>query len=380
MSDVVFGHSDSRFDNLCEALAEAVSSGEELGASIAVDIDGESVVDIWGGYADQYRTIPWERDTIVNVWSCTKMVTSLAALMLVDRGLLDVNAPIANYWPEFAATGKQDIEVRHVLSHTSGVSGWDQPVTLGDVYDWDTATERLAAQAPWWQPGTASGYHALNMGHLVGEVVRRITGSTLKQFVRDEIAGPLGADFQIGADESDAGRIAQIIPPPPLELPLHLLTEDSPMLKTFTGPTPDAEVANTPAWRAADIGAANGHGNARSLARILSSISLGGSVDGVRLLGPDTINTIFDEQSHGVDVVLAEPLRFGVGYGLPNAAVPFLPRGEKICFWGGWGGSMVIMNADRRTTVSYVMNKMGPGTLGSERTERYARLIYESLP
>lgn len=379
MSDVVFGTADSRFDKVCAALAEAIGTGEELGASIAVDVDGHTVVDIWGGWADQYRTRPWERDTIVNVWSSTKTVTALAALMLVDRGLLDPDAPVAGYWPEFAANGKETVLVRQVLSHTSGVSGWEQPFTAADMYDWDKATAALAAQAPWWTPGAGSGYHAQNQGHLIGELVRRITGTPLKQFVRDEIAGPLDADFSIGAAESDADRIAEIIPPPPLELPLDLLPEDHPLRKTFLGPPPDAADANTPQWRAADLGAVNGHGNARSLARILSCISLGGKANGVQLLQPQTIERIFEVQSDGPDQVLAVPLKWGLGFGLPKPeTVPYLPDG-KLCFWGGWGGSSVVMDVGRRTTISYVMNKMGPGTLGSERTARYLTLIFEAL-
>src|SRR5882757_2002396 len=288
MDDVVHGRCDERFDALRRALADNIASGEEVGACVAIDIDGEVVVDMWGGFKDAARTSAWTEDTIVNVWSSTKTVTSLAALMLFDRGLVELTAPVATYWPEFAANGKQDIEFRHVLSHTSGVSGWDLPFTTEDMYDWDKATAALAAQAPWWKPGTASGYHAHNQGHLIGEIMRRVTGRSLKDFVREEIAGPLGADFQIGARREDYDRIAEIIPPPPLELPLDQLPADSPMRKTFSGPPPNAEAANTPAWREADMGALNGHGNARSLSTILSAISLGGKARGVVLLKPDT--------------------------------------------------------------------------------------------
>lgn len=220
MDDLIHGHCDERFGKVRAALADNIASGEEVGACITIDIDGEAVVDIWGGFADAARTSVWTRDTIVNVWSSTKTVTSLAALMLVDRGLVGLTDPVATHWPEFAANGKQDIEFRHILSHTSGVSGWELPFTTEDMYDWDKSTAALAAQAPWWKPGTASGYHAHNQGHLIGEVMRRVTGSSLKEFVRDEIAGPLGADFQIGARRADYDRIAEIIPPPPLELPL----------------------------------------------------------------------------------------------------------------------------------------------------------------
>src|SRR5271169_7211395 len=162
----LLGKCDDRFDGLRAALARNLDSGEELGASLVLDIDGEIVVDLWGGFCDQARTVPWSQDTITNVWSSTKTVTSLAALILVDRGELDVDAPVAAYWPEFAANGKQDVLVRHLLSHTSGVSGLDQPAVTEDMYDWEKSTARFAAQAPWWTPGTASGYHALNFGHL----------------------------------------------------------------------------------------------------------------------------------------------------------------------------------------------------------------------
>ena len=376
----LLGKCDDRFDGLRAALARNLDSSEELGVSLVLDIDGEIVVDLWGGFRDEARTVPWSEQTITNVWSSTKTVTSLAALMLVDRGELDVDAPVARYWPEFAAQGKQDVLVRHVLSHASGVSGLEQPAVAEDLYDWPRATSRMAAQAPWWPPGTASGYHALNYGHLVGEVVRRISGKTLKQFVAEEIAGPLGADFQIGAAESDWDRIADVVPPPPLPFDFAALDPDSPAVKTLTGPLVPAEVANTPGWRRADIGAANGHGNARSVAQVMSVVARGGEVDGVRLLGQDTIDLIFREQQNGIDLVLGVPLRFGIGYGLPQLDIlPWIPD-EKICYWGGWGGSMIVTDVGRRMTISYMMNKMGPGIIGSDRSTQYGHAIYDALP
>jgi CubicO group peptidase (beta-lactamase class C family) len=373
------GTCDDRFTAVRAALQDNIDSGEELGAALTLDIDGDRVVDLWGGFRDQQRTVEWDEHTIVNVWSSTKTVTSLAALVLVDRGLLDVHAPVAKYWPEFAANGKDGVLVRHLLSHTSGVSGLEQPAAVEDLYDWDKSTARYAAQAPWWEPGTASGYHAGNFGHLIGEVVRRITGKSLKDFVAEEIAGPLGADFQIGAAERDWDRIADVVPPPPAPFDLEAAGPDNPMVKTFTGPATAAEYANTPDWRRADIGAMNGHGNARSLARMLSPIARGGEVDGVRLLGPDTIELIFQEQAHGVDLVLGVPLRWGIGFGLPERdTLPWIPDG-RICFWGGWGGSMIITDLERRTTISYVMNSMAPGIIGSTRSAAYAAAIYDVI-
>jgi CubicO group peptidase (beta-lactamase class C family) len=369
----------NQFGAVREALERNLDSGEELGASLVLDIDGDIVIDMWGGFTDQARTIPWTEHTITNVWSSTKTVTSLAALMLADRGELDVDAPVAKYWPEFGARDKQDILVRQLMSHSSGVSGLDQPARVEDLYDWTGSTSRMAGQAPWWEPGTASGYHALNYGHLVGEVVRRISGKTLKQFVADEIAGPLGADFQIGAAESDWGRIADVVPPPPLPFDLAALGLDSPAVKTLTGPVAAAEEANTPDWRRADIGAANGHGNARSVGRVMSVVARGGQVDGVRLLGGDTIDLIFREQLNGIDLVLGLPLRWGIGYGLPRLDIlPWIPD-ERICYWGGWGGSMIVMDVGRRMTISYMMNKMGPGIIGSSRSAEYGQAIYDAV-
>jgi CubicO group peptidase (beta-lactamase class C family) len=378
MADV-HGRCEEGFGAVRDALARNLDSGEELGASLVLDIDGDIAIDMWGGFCDEARTVPWSKDTITNVWSSTKPVTSLAALMLVDGGELDVDAPVARYWPEFAANGKQHVLVRHLMGHTSGVSGLDQPAVAEDLYDWPKATSRMAAQAPWWEPGTASGYHALNYGHLVGELVRRISGKTLKQFVAEEIAGPLGADFQIGAAESDWARIANVVPPPPLPMDLAALDPDSPAVKTLTGPFVEADVANTPGWRRADIGAANGHGNARSVARVMSVVARGGEIDGIRLLGQDTIDLIFREQSNGIDLVLGVPLRYGIGYGLPQPdLLPSIPDGN-ICFWGGWGGSMIIMDTGRRMTISYMMNKMGPGIIGSDRSAAYGHAIFDAV-
>jgi CubicO group peptidase (beta-lactamase class C family) len=373
------GELDARFEPLRDVLEDSLAAGADCGLSLVVDIDGQRLVDVYGGFADEARTRPWERDTIVNVWSTTKTVTSLAVLMLADRGLVDLDAPVARYWPEFAEQGKEGVLVRHLMSHTSGLAGWNAPFAIPDMYDLERSTAALAAQAPWWEPGTASGYHALTFGHLLGEVVRRVTGKSLTRFVDEEIAGPLGADFRIGAREADWGRCAEIIPPPPLPFDLASLDPDSVLVKVATGPAADATAPNRAPWRLAEIGAANGHGNARSVARVMSALALGGSVGGVRLLSPETIEHIFREQAHGIDLFLGAPLRFGIGYGLPDpVGVPFVPEG-RVCFWGGWGGSVIIMDLDRRLTVSYMMNKMQPGLVGSDVSASYLTAIYKLL-
>jgi CubicO group peptidase (beta-lactamase class C family) len=363
----IHGSCDPRFEKMREILSANIDSGEDVGASVAVVHRGEMVVDIWGGWVDEQHSAPWSSDTIVNVWSSTKTQMALCALMLADRGELDLDAPVAKYWPEFAANGKDGVLVRHLLSHTSGVSGWDQPIEVSDLYDWTKSTAKLAAQAPWWEPGTSSGYHALNQGHLVGEVVRRITGLKLGEFFRREVAEPLGLDFHIGLPESEFGRVSNVIPPPPLPVDMTQLDPNSVVVKTFSGPAPGAEAAWTKEWRQADIGAANGHGNARSLAWSQSAISNGGVVRGHRLLGQKAIDQIFRVQSDGMDQVLMAPVRFGIGYGLPNPTVPHLPMDRRACFWGGWGGSAIVNDLDLGLTVAYVMNRMAEGLLGDNR-------------
>jgi CubicO group peptidase (beta-lactamase class C family) len=373
------GICDARFDSLRELFAAKLESGEDLGASLAVNVDGQMVVDLWGGWADEARTVPWTENTITCVFSTTKTMTSLAALVLVDRGELDLDANVAKYWPEFAARGKAGIKVRQLLSHTSGVSGWDQPVTIDDVYDWEKSTAMLAKQAPWWEPGTASGYHALTYGHLIGEVIRRITGQRLGEFFATQIAGPLGADFHIGLAPSEFHRVANVVPWPPQPSDLTQLDPDGPAFKTFTGPNLDRniEFSWTERWRRADIGAANGQGNAHSVAGIQSAVACGGAVDDVRLLAPKTINRIFEVQSDGIDLVLGMRLKIGVGYGLPWPEVlPFIPEG-RVCFGSGAGGSIVIADADRHMTVAYVMNKMAYCPIVSPNAAALVERLYD---
>ena len=364
------GTVDPSFEPVRHAVEEQLRSGAEVGLSLTVDIDGRQVVNLWGGHRDAARTRPWRHDTITNVWSITKTVTSLAAL-LVDAGELDVYAPVARYWPEFAANGKRDVQVRQLLSHSSGVSGLDHPARLEDLYDVRAAAARMAAQQPWWQPGSASGYHVLNYGHLVGELVHRLTALSLRDFVDRQIVRPLGADFQIGLREVDRERVADVIVPV-LDFDPSTLEHDTVAYKTFTGPSFSAGAANTPAWRGADLGAANGHGNALSVNEVLAPIVHG------RLLKPGTVDLIFDEQTNGVDLVNGLHLRWGIGFALPDRrTLSWIPAG-RIAFWGGWGGSMAIMDFDRRMTISYVMNSMGAGILGSERAAAYTTAVYRA--
>jgi CubicO group peptidase (beta-lactamase class C family) len=356
------GEFDERFHGVAEALSKNLDQGLDVGASVAVVIDGEPVVDIWGGHKDPERSEPWERDTIVNVFSTTKTMTALCALVLVDRGELDLHAPVVRYWPEFAQEGKERIEIRHLLGHTAGLSGWSERLALEDLADWERCTSLLAAQSPWWEPGTASGYHAVTQGYLVGEVVRRITGQSLGTFFRESVAGPLGADFHIGLPSDADARVAPLIPPPPADLRAIGLPELG--LRSLGNPPITGGTTALEWWRRAEIPAANGHGNARSVAAVQSIVSCGGHAAGSKIISREAVDAIFEEQSNGRDLVLGVPLRFGMGYGLASETMPMGPRS---CAWGGYGGSLVLNDLDARVTVAYVMNRMEPGILSDAR-------------
>ena len=345
----VHGTCDKRFDAVRVALAESLDDAD-VGASAAVFVDGEPVADLWGGYKDAKRTEPWEQDTITNVWSTTKTMVALSALILADRGDLDLDAPVARYWPEFAAAGKERVLVRHLLSHTAGLPEFDPPVAVADLYDWRGATTRLARQAPRWEPGTLAGYHSVTQGFLVGEIVRRITGQSLAAFFAQHIAKPLGADFHLtmpagaGLDE----RFAPVLAPP-----------DAPDGDLVAAPPGDQGAAtggtairvsdgNSVAWRRAEILSGSGYGNARSVAAVQSVLACGGEARGIRLLSPEGCERAREEQYRGVDQILGRSVRYGLGYGIFDPA----------CGWGGWGGSLVMVDLDARMTVAYVMNQM----------------------
>ncbi len=384
----IFGQYDDRFNGVAEAMRKNFENHGEVGASVAVVHEGEMVVDIWGGHTSTDKTQMWQEDTIVNVWSTTKTMMAISALVLADRGELDMFRPVADYWPEFAANGKEQIEVRHLMSHTSGISGWAEPITMEDVCDWEKSTSMLAAQEPWWEPGTASGYHMLNQGHLVGEVIRRVTGQSIGTFFAQEIANPLNADFHIGLSEQEFHRISNVIYPSgestdQLEQFREVMDEyqvnPEVAMKTFMNPAPDANSAWTDWWREAEVPAANGHGNARSVATIQALITNGGEMCEKKLLSDQTIDLIFEEQSNGLDLVLFTPLRFGIGYGLPVGDLPFLPKDGRVCFWGGWGGSIIVNDVDNNLTISYMMNRMLTSIIGDERGAAIVEATYKAL-
>ena len=376
----IHGTHDPRFSAVRDAFAANFSAGREVGASFAATLDGEPVVDLWGGHADAARTRRWERDTIVNVYSTTKAMTALCAHMLVDRGLLDVDAPVARYWPEFAQHGKAAITVRQVLSHTAGLAAIHRKLGVEALYDWDLMVATLAAETPSWEPGSASGYHALTFGHLVGEIIRRITGQTPGAFFRAAggcaAAGgfsywpcrirrpPRGRDGP-GVGRRSGVRVARSIP-------------QSLRGKVLGNPPLRPGIANTRAWRAAEIPAANGHGNARSVAHVLAALACGGTLDGVRLLGAPTLARAIEEQCYGRDLVLGFRLRWGLGFMLSSRELPLGPN-PRTFGHGGWGGSLGFADLDARVSWAYVMNRMSPGTTGDSRAAGPVAALYGSL-
>jgi CubicO group peptidase (beta-lactamase class C family) len=382
----IHGHCDPRFAAVRDAFAENLAARGDVGAAVSVTVDNVAVVDLWGGFADAARNRPWERDTVANVMSTTKGVTALAALMLVERGQLDLDAPVARYWPEFGAAGKAAIPVRWLLSHRAGLPGWREKLSADALYDWRRATDPLAAAEPWWEPGRQHGYHALTYGQLVGELIRRISGRSVGAFVRDEIAGPLGADFSIGVPAGREKHVAEILPdppPPPGELPLALRLLANPGshgARVFSNPGLRPGTANTAEWRAAELPAANGHTSARAIARIYGALAAGGRRESVHLLRPDTLALALEEQSHGRDAVLHFTTRFGLGFMLtlpdpPAGEDGFAPfsAGPRGFGHPGRGGSIGLGDPDARLGFGYVPNQYQTGTPG-RRDRRWVTL------
>jgi len=363
------------FEPVRDAFAKNFELGEEQGACVAVTRDGEFVVDLWAGDADASGR-PWREDTIVNVYSTTKTMAATSVLLLADRGEVDLHAPVAKYWPEFAQNGKEGVLVSHVMSHSAGLSGFDEP-TPEDLYDWDDIVSRLAAQAPWWEPGTQSGYHAVTQGFLQGEIVRRVSGRSIGTFFREEIAEPLGADFHIGLDEKHDARVADLVPPQ-ARLGGGAMDKNSILARTFRGPNLDGSEPRSRAWRAAEIPAAGGIGNARSVARIHSALACGGSVDGVTLMSPKGVERALEEQIRGKDLVMNIEFVYGMGFGISDPSYPISPN-KRAFFWGGWGGSLAVIDLDARASIAYVMNRMAPDLMGDRRGARVVKSAYQSL-
>ena len=369
------------FEAVRDAFEANFDEGLEVGAAAAVSLDGEFAVDIWGGDADTDGT-PWQRDTIVNVYSTTKTMAAICMLMLADRGELDFDAPVAQYWPEFAQNGKEGVLVSHVMAHTAGVPGFDPPLaTIEQLYDLEAVADNLAAQAPWWEPGTASGYHAISQGNLQSEILYRITGRRMADWFRTEVAEPLGADFWMSVPASEDHRVGALVPPvfsgDKLTINGQEVSADSIAVRALLSAPMTATEPATREWRAAEIPAAGGFGNARSVARIHAALACGGTLDGVRLMSEAGVRRALEEQTDGIDQVLMVRLRHGLGFGFQLGETFTTEPGQM--FWGGWGGSLAAIDLDARLSVAYVMNRMDADLMGDMRGRRIADAVRTCL-
>jgi CubicO group peptidase (beta-lactamase class C family) len=386
MAPTIEGECESRFDRVKQAFIENFERRGEVGAAVTVTIGGRPSVDLWAGHADAARTRPWRRDTIVNVWSTTKGLCALCAHRLADQGKLDFDAPVAKYWPEFAAGGKGTMPVSYLLNHKAGLAAIRTPLKHEELFSWEKVTTELARQEPWWTPGTKHGYHAITFGWLVGEVVHRISGKSLGTYFRDEIAKPLGADAHIGTGPEHDARIAEMVfapPPGPGEPNLFAeMMKDPASVSAMAIANPPntitAETVNSRAWRGAEIPGANGHATARAIARIYGALARGGEVDGVTIFGPRQIERCYTEQSNGQDAVLPLTTRFSLGFMMSQPGAMMGPNPHTFGHPGA-GGSLGFADPDAKIGFGYVMNQMSNEPLLDPRAAALIQALYASL-
>jgi CubicO group peptidase (beta-lactamase class C family) len=375
----VSGHVADGFEALRDAFTANFTQRGEVGAAVHVTVEGKTVVDLWGGATDAAQTRPWTPDTIVNAWSTTKGWLALAMHMLADQGLLDFDAPVAQYWPEFAQNGKGGVLVRHLLTHTAGLPAPSMKVSQEALFDWDRMVHSLEQSSLFWTPGEKCGYHAATFGWLNGEVLRRITGMSPGQYIRTHIAEPLKANLAIGLNAAEQARAAEIVPPEVISygvFRLVLAFKERKAPAPFTNPSRPPKLANTRRWREAEIPSSNGHASAGGLARLYTVLALGGDVDGLRLLSEPAVELAGREQVHAKDVVIGRPVRRTLGYLLPDGG-PADPRPPTAFGHPGMGGSLGFADPAQRLAVGYVMNRMAFGP--DLRAAELMQAVYDCL-
>lgn len=383
----ISGYCEEKFSKVKKAFEKNLNDGKECGASFSVIIEGKTVIDLWGGYADAAKTKPWQKDTLVNVYSITKCVTAICVLMLASKKIIDIDAPVADYWPEFAQSGKEKITIGHLLSHSAGLPGFDESLDKKDLYNWKKVTEALSRQKPWWDDRQRSGYHALTFGFLLDEVVKRVSKKSIGRFLKEEITSPLDIDFHIGISDLERPRVAELIPPKRtftlkfLEWMMGFRMRNTFFTQVFTNPMMTVEDAMSKEWQSAEIPSANGHGNAGTVAKIVAILANGGELDGVRFLSREIIEKTLESRTEGKDLVLGVPLNFGLGFainadgGLINKICP----NPRALYWGGYGGSILIADLDEKMSLAYVMNKLGYKDVKDPRGNRLIKAVYSSL-
>ncbi len=379
----ISGYLDERFRSVGEAFLEGFEAGQDVGASLAVFVDGTPVIDVWNGYADRRRTIPWREDTLVCMFSVTKAMTALCLLQAAERGEIDLDAPVATYWPEFAANEKGTITTRQVLSHRAGMVGFHDPVDRDIVYDWGRFTEALAREKPWWEPGELHGYHARTFGFLLGEILRRVTGRSVGEWFAAEVAAPHGLDFAIGLASEDLQRCAELLParmragaeqnlPPGAQEMMSRFNDlSTPTGAAFQNPSMGAGYMNTAKFRQAEIPAANGHGTARSAAAMYDALA--------SLLTAERLAEATTTHSVGPDEVLRSTTHFGLGFLLYHDETPIGVRSGTFGHAGA-GGSMAFRDPDANLSFCFAMNQMEMGVIsGGTSATRCAKAVYDCL-
>lgn len=344
----------------------------ECGASLSVYQHGTRVVDLWGGSRDASHAEPWTRDTLVNVYSTTKGIVATAIAMAVERGQIVYEAPVARYWPEFAANGKERITVAQVLSHQAGLPGFAAPTSAEDVYDWNACCAKLAAQAPAFAPGEATSYHAATFGYLAGEILRRATGDTIGAYITRHLARPLQADIHLGRAAEHAARIAPMIAPG-VTVDLAALGLSDIAMMAMTNPDLDPQLANTAAWRDAELPAMNMHATADGIARVFGALANGGELHGVRILSPESIAAMTRVQSTRTDMLLGFEVHWAHGVAMNTIGV--FGANPRAFGHTGWGGSFGFADPDTGIGAAYTMNRMGPELIGDARAVALAQAI-----
>jgi len=371
----IHGHCPDRFAALKDAFAANFAEGLELGAAFALAIEGEVVVDLHAGWADRARTRPWDARTLAPVFSTTKAVAALLMARAVGQGLIDYAQPVADLWPAFAQAGKADVTVEQCLSHQDGLAAFIEPMDPELWFDWDAICARLAAMAPLWPPGTASGYHPITFGYIAGEIFRRADGRTMGEALAEDLASPLDLDLWIGLPDSEHGRVADIRRPPgPPDFGGLTPLKRAAFLEPWSSPS-GRDIAQ---FRRVEIPSANGHATAPALARLMAALACDGRLDGREVLAPGMAAAAMRQRVFGQDLVLPFTLGWGAGL-LRNEGLGIYGPGERTVGHSGWGGSCVLADPDRRLSAAYVMNRQSAALIGDPRARRLIEAAYAGL-
>ncbi|MCC6474865.1 MAG: beta-lactamase family protein [Burkholderiales bacterium] len=373
----VAGRIEPRFAAVRDIFTDNFARGLELGACVAVTVDGKPVVDLWGGYADPGFERPWQENSIVCMMSVSKAVSALCVWMLADRGRIDIDAPVARYWPEFAQSGKEDLKIRHVMDHRAGMAVITEPVPRGSVYDAALITAALARQPCAWKPGEDAGYHVLTQGFLLAELVRRVSGATLGEFFRREFGAPLGLDYHIGLKPEEIARCAEFHMPPSCHL-RSVIREAKGKDGVFWQPLSPDEDFNSPRWRAAEIPSANGHGNARAVARLYGAIARGGTLEGVKLMSPEVIARMSAEQHNLKERYLGRHYHQALGVVLNTKPNAWMGPNPRAFGHQGAGGAIGFADPDARVGFAYAMNRFHEDVTVPTRAAMI-EAVYEAL-